>query len=253
MVGIRICLELGESTCFCTEAWMPELNASKGCLLLVFGRVADLYGRKKTFIAGFLSMLAFSLGCGFAQNEITLDILRGCQGIGAAAIIPASLGILAHAFPPSRARSIAFATFSAGAPVGAAFGMTLGGVLTQLSHTTWRSNFYLAAGLCGLGTIAGLISIDADEPSTEDDKRIDWLGALLITAGLVLVIFVLSDGELAPQKWRTPYIIVLLILGVLLVVAFVFWQLYLERVQEASSKEPAPPAQARRSGRLRHC
>ncbi|KAG6811560.1 hypothetical protein H0H92_006864 [Tricholoma furcatifolium] len=104
---------------------------SSGCLLLVCGRLADLYGRKKTFFLGSLLLAAFTLGCGFAQDSITLDILRGFQGIGAAATIPASLGILAHAFPPSRARSVAFATFAAGAPVGAAFGMALGGVLTQ--------------------------------------------------------------------------------------------------------------------------
>lgn len=62
-----------------------------------------------------------------------LDVLRGLQGCGAAASIPASLGILAHAFPPSRARTLAFATFSAGAPVGAALGMVMGAVLTQLT------------------------------------------------------------------------------------------------------------------------
>ena len=86
-------------------------------------------------------------------DEITLDVLRGLQGIGAAACIPAAvsslllstvparshgaalqLGILAHNFPPSPIRSIAFATFAAGAPVGAAIGSTIGGVLTQLTE-----------------------------------------------------------------------------------------------------------------------
>ncbi|KAG5653776.1 hypothetical protein H0H81_010617 [Sphagnurus paluster] len=104
---------------------------SSGCLLLVLGRLADLYGRKKTFILGSISLAAFTLGCAFARDSMTLDILRGFQGIGAAATIPASLGILAHAFPPSRARSVAFSTFAAGAPLGAALGMALGGVLTQ--------------------------------------------------------------------------------------------------------------------------
>lgn len=55
--------------------------------------------------------------------------------------------------------------------------------------------------LCFFG---GLISIDKDIPSEELDKRIDWIGAFLVTAGLVLVVFVLSEGELAPQKWGTP-------------------------------------------------
>jgi MFS family permease len=142
----------------------------QGCFLLLFGRLADLYGRKKVFILGSLWLAVFSLGLGFANgiivfspilpsclgsymaDEITIDVLRGFQGIGAAATIPSAVpsfslnltqqiftflalqvGILAHAFPPSRMRSIAFSTFSAGAPTGGAVGMILGGVLTQES------------------------------------------------------------------------------------------------------------------------
>lgn len=55
--------------------------------------------------------------------------------------------------------------------------------------------------LCFVG---GLVSIDDDIPSEEVDKRVDWIGAFLVTAGLVLIVFVLSQGELAPQKWSTP-------------------------------------------------
>ncbi|RDB16369.1 hypothetical protein Hypma_002885 [Hypsizygus marmoreus] len=218
---------------------------SSGCLLLVFGRLADLYGRKKTFILGSFVLAAFTLGCAFANDSITLDILRGFQGIGAAATIPASLGILAHAFPPSKARSIAFSTFAAGAPVGAAFGMALGGVLTQITDKTWRSPFHLETGLTVLCLLGGLASFDADLPSTEVDRRIDWLGAFLVTAGLVLIVFVLGQGEIAPQRWKTPYIIALLVLGVFLIVIFLFWQSYLEQIALASS--PASTPSSRRS------
>ena len=55
--------------------------------------------------------------------------------------------------------------------------------------------------LCFIG---GLVSIDKDVPSEEVDKRIDWVGSFLVTAGLVLIVFVLSQGELAPDKWATP-------------------------------------------------
>ncbi|KAF5381607.1 hypothetical protein D9615_005507 [Tricholomella constricta] len=207
---------------------------SSGCLLLVFGRLADLHGRKKVFIFGSIVLAAFTLGCSFANDSMTLDILRGFQGIGAAATIPASLGILAHAFPPSRARAIAFSTFAAGAPVGAAFGMALGGVLTQETVKTWRSPFYLQTGLTLLCLIGGMISFDPDCPSTEVDKRIDWLGALLVTAGLVLVVFVLGQGEIAPDGWKTPYIIALLITGIFLIVLFIIWQSHLEKLQNQS-------------------
>jgi hypothetical protein len=68
---------------------------------------------------------------------------------------------------------------------------------------TWRSTFYLAAGLTGFYVLVGWFCIDKDEPSTETDRRVDWLGGFLISAGLVLIIFVLSDGEVAPNKWAT--------------------------------------------------
>jgi MFS family permease len=145
-------------------------------------------------------------------DSITLDILRAIQGLGIAAAIPAAVGILAHSFPPSRARSVAFATFSTGAPVGAALGMIIGGLLTQETSTGWRSNFFFIGGLCVLSALGGFLSIAPDEPLSamrgEDggplDRRVDWLGALLVTAGLVLIVFVLSEGEVADRGWSTP-------------------------------------------------
>ncbi|PPQ78955.1 hypothetical protein CVT25_002284 [Psilocybe cyanescens] len=211
---------------------MSAYPLSSGCLFLVLGRVADLYGRKRTFLFGSLVLSVFTLACAFPTDIVPLDILRAFQGIGAAATIPASLGILAHAFPPSRARTLAFATFAAGAPVGAVFGTAVGGVLTEYTAKTWRSSFYLFSGLTFLCFLGGLLSIDNDIPSDEKDKRIDWIGAFFVTGGLILVVFVLSQGEVAPQQWRTPYIIALLIIGVILLIIFMFWQRYLETVQD---------------------
>ncbi|KAF9447312.1 MFS general substrate transporter [Macrolepiota fuliginosa MF-IS2] len=205
---------------------------TSGCLLLVLGRLADLYGRKKVYLVGTLILTAFTLGCGFANNIVTLIILRGIQGIGAAATIPASLGILAHAFPPSKARSLAFATFAAGGPVGAAFGSALGGVLTEKTSTTWRSSFYVFTAVNVVCFIGGLLCIEEDRPQLQgEDKKVDWLGALLITAALVMILFVLGEGENAPQRWETGYIIALLIIGVFLTAIFLYWQWFLEKAQ----------------------
>jgi len=126
------------------------LNAysiSSACFLLLCGRLADLYGRKRVWLAGYFILAVFSVGAGFAQSGVVLDILRGIQGLGSAAIIPASLGILAKAFPTGPSRSIAFSIFSAGAAIGGFFGNVLGGVLTQLTKPTWRSPMFLFAGV----------------------------------------------------------------------------------------------------------
>ncbi|KAF9231330.1 major facilitator superfamily domain-containing protein, partial [Melanogaster broomeanus] len=149
------------------------------------------------------------------------------QGMGAAAAIPSAIGILAHSFPPSRARSTAFATFAAGAPVGGAFGTIIGGVLTQLTTEHWRAAFFMSSGFSAMCFIGGLLSFDQDKVSLEADRRIDWIGAMLVTSGLVLIVFVLGQGPMA--GWRNPYIIVLLILGVILVGMFVLWEHNLEK------------------------
>lgn len=74
----------------------------------------------------------------------------------------------------------------------------------NLFRTTWRTMFYLVAGLAVVCIIGALFVVEPDQPSTEHDTRVDWLGVLLVTAGLVLIVFVLSDGEVAPKQWSTP-------------------------------------------------
>ncbi|KAJ8501416.1 hypothetical protein ONZ45_g12147 [Pleurotus djamor] len=196
--------------------WVMSAYAlTSGCFLLMIGRIADLYGRKLVFM-----------------TKMEMIVLRAIQGIGAAATIPAALGILAQAFPPSKARAIAFTTFSTGNPLGGGLGMVLGGALTELSSATWRSSFFVFAGIASCCLIGGVFTIDSDIPSTEKGGRVDWIGAALVTTGLTLVTFVLSEGELAEDKWATPYIIVLMIFGVIFMVVFFFWQARLERIQD---------------------
>jgi hypothetical protein len=136
---------------------------------------------------------------------------------------------------------------------------------------TWRSTFYFNAAL-GLVCLFGAItSIEADPPlrqskstssaSEEAERRVDWLGAFLVTSSLVLIVFVLSAGETAPQGWKTPCkhmlgdvsdsgltispdIIVLLILGVLLLPAFVFWQHILQQYQDSRASGRSTPSWA---------
>ncbi|TRM55645.1 major facilitator superfamily domain-containing protein [Schizophyllum amplum] len=209
------------------------LSSQCGCLLLMFGRIADVYGRKKTFLGGALWLFAFALGCAFVNDSLTLMLLRGLQGAGGAAIIPAALGILADTFPPSRARSIAFATFSAGAPAGGTLGTIVGGALTQYTSNTWRAAFYFLAALAGLCFFGGLYAIRRDPPSQEKDRRVDWLGSIVVTAGLTFILFILAQGEVAqPKQWGTPYIIALLIIGVFLIAVFLAWQHFLECIQD---------------------
>lgn len=74
----------------------------------------------------------------------------------------------------------------------------------MLCRTSWRSVFYLSAGIAVLIAVGGILTVDADKPSEEKDKRVDWIGSALITGGLVLIIFVLNEASIAPRGWRTP-------------------------------------------------
>ncbi|EJU05737.1 hypothetical protein DACRYDRAFT_20129 [Dacryopinax primogenitus] len=211
-----------------TLQWlMSAYSLTAGCFLLLFGRLADIFGRKHVFLLGDIWLIAFTIACGFAQQGVTIILMRAFAGMGIAATIPACLGILARTFPPSRARSIAFATFSAGAPVGAAFGLVLGGILTQYAAISWRAIFFVMAGIGALTLIGAWFSFPPDAPLAED-RRVDWTGALLITVGLVLFTFVLGQGEIAPQGWRTPYIIALLVVGLMMIFLFILWEYHVE-------------------------
>ncbi|KAL4258889.1 MFS transporter superfamily protein [Pleurotus pulmonarius] len=210
---------------------MTAYALTSGCFLLMIGRIADLYGRKRVFMAGSAFSIVFTIACGLVQTKEGMFVLRAFQGIGAAATIPAALGILAQSFPPSKARALAFTTFSTGNPLGGGLGMTLGGVLTEFSPAGWRSSFFVFAGISSVCIVGGYFFIDADKPTTEKNGRVDWIGAFLVTSGLTLLTVVLSQGEAAPKQWASPYIIVLIIFGVIFMVAFFMWQARLERIQ----------------------
>ncbi|KAG9098272.1 hypothetical protein FS749_004259 [Ceratobasidium sp. UAMH 11750] len=209
--------------------WLVSSYAlTSGCFLLLFGRLADLFGRKKVFLLGSLWSLAWAIGCGFAPDSISLNVMRAFQGMGAAAAVPSAIGILAHEFPPSKARSVAFATFSAGAPLGGAIGFVIGGVMTDYSSVAWRGIFYVSAGISAATMIAAAIAIHKDKPSQEKDRRVDWIGAAISTTALVLLTFALAQSSSAKDGWRTPYIPVVLVISVLLLGCFVAWEWYIE-------------------------
>ncbi|KZO95196.1 MFS general substrate transporter [Calocera viscosa TUFC12733] len=206
---------------------MTAYSLTSGCFLLLFGRLADVFGRKHVFLLGDIWLIAFSIACGFSNQGVTLILMRAFAGIGTAATIPACLGILAKAFPLSHARSIAFATFSAGAPIGAAFGNVVGGIVTQYAPISWRAVFFVMAGIGALTLVGAFFTFPPDGVPPED-RRVDWIGALLITVGLVLFTFVLGEGEIAPRRWNTAYIVALLVIGLFMIGCFIGWEYYIE-------------------------
>ncbi|USW53804.1 Putative major facilitator superfamily, MFS transporter superfamily [Septoria linicola] len=199
-----------------------------GCFLLLWGRLADVYGKRLIFLWGSAWVCVMTLVCPFIPNEIGFDVFRGLQGLGAAANIPTAIGILGVTFPPGKAKNYAFATYSAGAPLGSVFGNFLGGLVGQ--YATWKWVFWVLAIMAALVTIAGhfLIPLPTLHPTEAKVKHaVDWPGGVIITVGLVILLFALTDGNVV--GWSRPWIPVLIVLAILLVAAFICWQLYLER------------------------
>lgn len=185
-----------------------------GALLLLGGRVADYWGRKRTFLVGMVGFGLASLFAGIATAGWMLILGRGLQGVFAAMLAPAALALLTTLFPSGKERNTAFAVFGTVAGAGAAVGLVLGGFLTEFLDWRWCllvNLFFVAIGLIG-----GALFLT--ESRAEGDNRYDVWGAILVTLGLGSVVYGFS---LAETGWTSPLTIGFLALGIVLLVAFV--------------------------------
>jgi len=186
-----------------------------GALLLLGGRIADYWGRKRTYIVGMLGFGAASLYGGLAQTGLDLIIARGLQGVFAALLAPAALALLTVTFPSGRDRNVAFAVFGTVAGAGAAVGLVLGGVLTEF--TDWRWCLLVNLFFVAVGVVGALLFLT--ESKAEGDNRYDWPGAVMVTLGLGALVYGFSLAELG---WGNPATIGFLAAGVLLLALFVW-------------------------------
>ncbi|MBP1325763.1 EmrB/QacA subfamily drug resistance transporter [Leucobacter exalbidus] len=185
-----------------------------GALLLLGGRIADTWGRKRSFMLGMIGFGAVSLYGGLAQNALDLLLARGLQGLFAALLAPAALALLTVAFPFGRERNIAFAVFGAVAGSGAAVGLLLGGFLTE--YTSWRWCLLVNIVFVLIGVIVGAFVLS--ESKSEGKARLDIWGAITVTLGLGALVY---GFTLAEEGWMHVDTIGFLVLGVILLAVFV--------------------------------
>ncbi|RDI85652.1 hypothetical protein Vi05172_g4332 [Venturia inaequalis] len=191
------------------------------CFLLTFGRLADMYGGWPVYVSGFVWLCVWSLIAGFSQNELMLDLCRAIQGFGPAAYLPASFMLLGSTYRPGPRKNIVFSIYGAAAPFGFYVGIFFAGVTAQFD--VWRWFFFIGTILAAITAVTSYCFIPSDVEERESmGVRMDWLGAILIPAGLIAIVFAITDSSHAPQKWATPYIYILLIVGVLILGAAVY-------------------------------
>lgn len=216
-----------------TNAQITWMNAacslSAGALLLFFGSIADLFGRKSLFIGSMALFSIVTLGTGFAKDGITIDVLCGILGIFSASVVPPAQGMLGTIYGrPSRRKNRAFGCFSAGNPLGFVFGTILSGLFTQVFN--WRAGFYFIAITYFITSIVAFLTVPTDtmpkqKLDAETLKKLDLPGTGMTIAGIGMFCAGLSLAGDAPHGWKTSYVLVLLILGLFLIGAFIVWEL----------------------------
>ena len=186
-----------------------------GGFLMLGGRMADLLGRRRLFVAGVVLFSVASLLNGVAQNSTWLVLGRGLQGLGGAMVSPAALSIIMMTFQDHKERTQALGVWSAIAAGGAAFGLLLGGVLTDL--VSWRWNFFVNVPV---GALTVLMAYRFVPESTADlgHRRFDAAGATTVTGGLLVLVFGIVKST--AWGWGDARTIGLLAAGVVLLALF---------------------------------
>jgi EmrB/QacA subfamily drug resistance transporter len=185
-----------------------------GSLLLVGGRIGDMFSRKWVFVTGLVGFAIASAIGGAAGSFAILVAARALQGAFGALLAPSALGTLVSTFQDPRERGRAFGVFGSVAAGGGAVGLILGGVLTQ--YLSWRWCLYVNLVFAAIAVAGALAWIRSSRPAAR--PRMDWPGAALACAGLFLIVFGFSHAETA--SWTSALTIGSLAVGVVLLAGF---------------------------------
>ncbi|WP_246074564.1 MFS transporter [Nonomuraea terrae] len=197
-----------------------------GGLLLLGGKAADRYGRRRVLLLGLGVFGLASLVGGFAQEPGHLVAARAVQGIGAAALAPAALALLTTTFPAGKARVRAFGIWSATNAAGGALGVLIGGLLTEYAGWRWVMFVSVPMAACALALVwRGVVG----GPPPARGSRPDVLGAVLATAGMTLLVFGVVRTDQYP--WTSPVTVTTLAVAVALLAAFV-------HVERTTARDP---------------
>jgi EmrB/QacA subfamily drug resistance transporter len=187
-----------------------------GGLLILGGRIADMFGRRRMFVLGLLVFAAASLVAGLAGDAVVLVAARAVQGVGAAMVAPASLSLITASFAEGARRTRALGLYGATASIGFVAGQVLGGVLVQ--YLGWASIFLVnvPVGVAAALLARRLITNDQERPI---GVQIDVMGGLLATAVVAAVVFAVSEGT--ALGWEHPLVVGAVALAVAGLIGFV--------------------------------
>ena len=189
-----------------------------GSLLLLGGRIADLVGRRRVFLIGLVGFSVASALGGAAPSFEVLVIARALQGAFGALLAPAALSLLTTTFTDPKERAKAFGIYGAIAGTGGAVGLLLGGLLTE--YLNWRWCLFVNLILAAIAFVGALRLLHAGAPA--NPPKLDIPGTVLVSLGLFGLVYGFSNAESHP--WSTVATWGFLLAGVILLVAFAWWQ-----------------------------
>jgi len=210
-----------------------------GSLLLLGGRLGDIYGRRRIFIIGVAVFAAASFVGGFATTEWWLLAARAVQGAGAALAAPTALALIATTFPMGAPRNRALGVWAGMAGAGGAIGLLLGGILT--TYVSWRWVMFVNAPI---GLVVAILAPIALVGTPRLPRRLDIPGVVTSTAGLALLVYGLTHaaaGQDGVSHVGDPVTVAVLAAAAALLVGFVFI--------ERRAREPELPLHLLRSRR----
>ncbi len=188
-----------------------------GGMLLLGGKLSDLYGSKNVFLWGFGVLTLASLLTGMAWSETSMNVGRALQGLGSALIAPAALNLLMSIFTDPKELGKAFGFWGASAAAGGSAGVFLGGVLTE--YMSWRWVFFINIPL---GILVMLFGISLLTNGSKLRGKIDYLSALLVTAATMLIVYTLVMVE--HNGWTSPTTVALFAIALVLLILFIVIQ-----------------------------
>jgi len=199
----------------------------------IYGKLADLYGRKKVYLVGLFLFLIGSLLCGFSGSMTELILSRGIQGLGAGALMPVAFTIIADLFSPEK-RARFMGLFSAVFTLSSILGPAVGGLLVEYGN--WNAIFFLNLPI-GIPVFC-LIAYALQESMASEKRSVDWLGAVTFMAAIVSILLALVMGgeqqrAMNREGWCSSLVVTLFSTGLLLLVLFIWI--------EAKVKDPIIP------------
>jgi EmrB/QacA subfamily drug resistance transporter len=184
-------------------------------LLVTGGRLGDIFGRRRVFLTGVVLFALASATIGFAPTDGWLVASRALQGIGAALMMPGTLSIITHAFPPEE-RGRAIGIWAGVSAIALAIGPLVGGWLTE--DVSWRAIFFLNLPVAAGAIVVTLFAAEESRDETVD-RRVDWPGIAALTVGLTALVLALVEGN--SWGWGSAGIVALFALSVTALTAFV--------------------------------